>query len=296
MQRFTVLALSPPPTRDFLFAFVHGGAARERSGQGDRRWPRAFDMERELRRIGVAGSDGWRLVRQGGSWAQCATYPPVFAVPACVTEAELLEVLRFRSRGRLPVPVWVHPSTLAVLSRSAQPLVGIGSQRCAADEKLVSALARAAGCASESYYIVDARSWVAAQGNRAMGKGTENASYYRGSCVEHAGIGNIHAAREAHEKLWLVMRPEGSATEDDEWASRLAATGWLKQVRLVLTAACRVVEMLELEGRSVLVHCRCARTRNTGGGGGLCTPASEAHTSRAATGGTAQRSCPPWRS
>ena len=68
---------------------------------------------------------------------------------------------------------WRHPSGTCVMCRSSQPLTGIGGKREASDEKLIN-LYRTCGVlesASDSndsererFYILDARSWVAATG------------------------------------------------------------------------------------------------------------------------------------
>ena len=43
--------------------------------------------------------------------------------------------------------------------------------------------------------------------------------------------------------------------EDPNWYSLVESSGWLAQVRLILLGAARVVEVIENEGTSVLVHC-----------------------------------------
>ncbi len=110
-----------------------------------------YNPLKEYRRLGfiqdidpnerLSGPVGWRLVNQimeGRSkfWV-CKTYPSVFVVPACVTDAQMLEVRKFRSENRIPVAVWKHPTNHATLSRSSQPLVGMKKNRNTEDEKLV---------------------------------------------------------------------------------------------------------------------------------------------------------------
>ena len=43
--------------------------------------------------------------------------------------------------------------------------------------------------------------------------------------------------------------------DDPNWYSLVESSGWLVQVRLILLGAARVVEVIENEGASVLVHC-----------------------------------------
>ena len=55
----------------------------------------------------------------------------------------------FRSKARLPVVTYLHGPTGAVLTRSAQPMVGLGQKNCAADAKLLN-LYRCKGKALEA--------------------------------------------------------------------------------------------------------------------------------------------------
>ena len=58
-------------------------------------------------------------------------------MPKSVSDEELREVAKFRSRGRLPVLSWMHPESQATICRCSQPLVGVGAKRSTSDEKIV---------------------------------------------------------------------------------------------------------------------------------------------------------------
>ena len=62
------------------------------------------------------------------------------AVPAAASDNDLREVAKFRSRNRLPVLSWMHPDSLATISRSAQPLVGMANNRSESDEKYIQSI------------------------------------------------------------------------------------------------------------------------------------------------------------
>lgn len=100
------------------------------------------------------------------------TYPPLFVIPAALSESELDEICNFRSRQRLPTVVWAHPDTQATLSRCAQPMPGVKGKRCVEDEKLFMLLRTVNPTNSEVLKIIDARPFKAAVGNQVMGKGT----------------------------------------------------------------------------------------------------------------------------
>ena len=56
-------------------------------------------------------------------------------------------------------------------------------------------------------FLVDARSKVAAQGNRMMGKGTELVKNYDACELVYMNIGNIHALRDAFEDVVKLCQP-----------------------------------------------------------------------------------------
>ena len=76
------------------------------------------------------------LSRCNEKYQLCDTYPSVLGVPATTSTEELMDVARFRSKGRLPVLSWLHPESLASITRCSQPLVGLAGRTCQADERL----------------------------------------------------------------------------------------------------------------------------------------------------------------
>mgnify|MGYP000707396959 FL=1 len=80
------------------------------------------------------------------------------------------------------------------MSRSAQPLVGLGKNRCSEDEKLLGRIMNLTS--TTRFYIMDARKKAAATGNKFMGKGTEDVKNYSCASMLHMDIENIHSVRE----------------------------------------------------------------------------------------------------
>ena len=92
----------------------------------------------ELKRLGVGGANSdWMISRVNEKYVLCDTYPSVLGVPTTTSSDELMEVARFRSKGRLPVLSWLHPETLASITRCSQPLVGLAGRTCTPDERLI---------------------------------------------------------------------------------------------------------------------------------------------------------------
>jgi hypothetical protein len=231
----------------------------------------------------------WRLFED--NYVLCDTYPAAYLVPAehRFSDADLAEVASFRSRGRLPVVTWMHPTTGALLVRSSQPQVGLSGRRCDADEQLLdlyrlkggpqgSGSGGGGGAAGRDneLYIVDARGQVAAEANKMRRKGYENAANYGHNCaVVFCNIGNIHVMRDSLTMLRGACSPggggsgsgrgggggSGRGSGSDQHHAKLAASGWLKHLQLLVKASVHVARMLELSGATVLVHCSDGRDR-----------------------------------
>ncbi|KAJ1451703.1 protein-tyrosine phosphatase-like protein [Pelagophyceae sp. CCMP2097] len=201
---------------------------------------------------------GLRLVTQCEALALCETYPPQLVVPSALSDLELKRVCAYRSKGRLPVVVWMSPDPQsgATISRASQPKPGVQNKRSCDDERYVDELRRL--CAAQKLVILDARSKVAAQGNRMMGLGTELTKYYEGCDLVYGNVANIHAARDALAAVHALCRGEPDARDSEPgacWLGKLDASTWLKQVHAILALAVRAVECVHHDKAAVLVHC-----------------------------------------
>ncbi|KAG1711056.1 hypothetical protein DVH05_013773 [Phytophthora capsici] len=217
-----------------------------------------FDIRQEYGRIGLLSfPEHLRCIDQSPQYTLCDTYPRHLIVPADISDVRLKAAAAFRSHQRLPVVSWIHRGNGATIVRSSQPLVGFKSARSGEDEMLVRLLC----CSSNKkafgrYAIMDARSQLAAVGNKALGKGTEIASNYRGSKLTFMNIENIHSVRQSQVALSAIFEPKKSASEDtsSSFYGRIDSSGWLRHVRLVLKASVELAHTVN-NGMSVLTHC-----------------------------------------
>ncbi|GMF44593.1 unnamed protein product [Phytophthora fragariaefolia] len=216
-----------------------------------------FDIRQEYGRIGLLSlPDHLRCIDQSPKYTLCDTYPRHLIVPADISDVRLKAAAAFRSHQRLPVVSWIHRSNGATIVRSSQPLVGLKSARSGEDELLVQLLC----CSSNKkafgrYVIMDARSQLAAVGNKAMGKGTEISSNYRGAKLVFMNVENIHSVRQSQVALAAIFEPRKSASEDTSSCyGRIDSSGWLRHVRLVLKASVGLAHTVN-NGMSVLTHC-----------------------------------------
>ncbi|GAM18046.1 hypothetical protein SAMD00019534_012210 [Acytostelium subglobosum LB1] len=227
-----------------LFAYKFNLVPDEAAGDG---W-RTYDLFSEFIRQDL-NFKLWRTSDVNCEYEQ-PTYPARFVVPDCITDDELRVAAGFRSKGRLPTVCWVSREGVP-LARSSQPMVGITRARCAEDEKLVEMI-RTCCPSNRPLYLLDARPKANAIGNLAKGMGYEM-SY---NCnIEFLGIGNIHAMRDAVNKLeQLVYTSNTPPNIDDGWLGALEGTKWMDHIRAVLIGATRAAELINT-GNPVLLHC-----------------------------------------
>jgi len=101
--------------------------------------------------------------------------------------------------------------------------------------------------------IMDMRPKSAAMGNRTQGYGYENTNNYRGSTINFYGIGNIHAVRDAYQKVnALCLNPN---TSDFQWMQLVENTGWPSMIRLILSASWQTAFHVHYNRLPVLIHC-----------------------------------------
>lgn len=205
----------------------------------------------EFRRMKVP-NETWRITKINDKYKLCDTYPAILAVPQAATDDDLQSVASFRSRGRLPVLSWLHPETQATITRCSQPLTGISGHRSVDDEKYIQ-LIMDANAQSHKIYIMDARPQTNALANKTRGGGLENEHLYNAE-IQFLGISSIHVMRESLRKLTELCFP-GTSVDDSRFYEELEATQWLSHIRLILSGAVRVVDKIEIQKSSVVVHC-----------------------------------------
>ncbi|KAF0694765.1 Aste57867_14363 [Aphanomyces stellatus] len=217
-----------------------------------------FDIRLDYQRVGLLHGGRFRCIDQ--AYLLCDTYPRYLMVPADMSDVKLQVAAAFRSSQRLPVVSWQHAINHAVIARSSQPLVGLKSARCAEDEQLVQALCGLGGGGGGNtypmafrYIIMDARGQLAAAGNKAMGKGTESTTNYRGAKIVFMNMENIHTIRNAFASLGAAFDPLDT-DQNTSFFQKVESSGWLKHVRLALKASWELADYVH-SGISVLTHC-----------------------------------------
>ena len=209
-----------------------------------------YEPIQELKRQGLP-TESWRITKINDSYEVCDSYPAVWAVPTIATDEDLRSVAAFRSRGRLPILSWIHPESQATITRCSQPLVGVSQKRSREDEAYLQTIIDA-NAQSHKLYIMDARPSVNAVANKAKGGGYELDDYYENAELVFLDIHNIHVMRESLRKLKEMLFPN---IDEAHYYSNLEATNWLEHIKCILTGALKVVDKVEYNKTSVMVHC-----------------------------------------
>lgn len=101
--------------------------------------------------------------------------------------------------------------------------------------------------------IFDLRPKSSAVANRTQGYGYENTSYYRNTTLSFHGIGNIHAVRDAYQKLNALCN--SPTVNDSQWMQLIEETKWLSSIRSILSASWQAAFHVRYNRLPVLLHC-----------------------------------------
>ncbi|XP_055676615.1 myotubularin-related protein 4 isoform X1 [Lutzomyia longipalpis] len=296
-QRRISLSVGVPDNLESLFAFPFYAWASELPCSTDNEWTGRLqkagncddDFRKEVDRLQFDLQGAWRISSVNADFKLCPSYPRYFLVPFCISDETLQSVANFRSSRRIPVAVWRHKTSGAIISRCSQPEVGWLGWRNSKDEQLLKAFVDACAfdrgeqqrkngvnappgsVSSESapsspegsheevrmdepkkILIVDARSYTSAVTNRARGGGCECIEYYPSAEIQFMNLGNIHAIRKSFHALRQLC---ASPPDMNNWLGNLERTAWLQHMSGLLAASMTVCRTIEISGRPVLVHC-----------------------------------------
>uniref|UniRef100_A0A6G1SK07 Myotubularin-related protein 3 n=1 Tax=Aceria tosichella TaxID=561515 RepID=A0A6G1SK07_9ACAR len=101
--------------------------------------------------------------------------------------------------------------------------------------------------------IIDARSYAAAMANRAKGGGCECSEYYQRCEVHFMNLANIHSIRKSYHAIRSVC--EAYSEQSNNWVSFLDNSRWLHHISGLLRSALLIVDAIDVEEKSVLIHC-----------------------------------------
>lgn len=235
----TLESLSSINTIELLYPFFYSPQFEAVDG-----WE-TFSVENEFRKF---QSEDWRISYVNSDFSVCSSYPKAVIVPKSVTNDTLKSIAAFRSLGRFPVLAYLHKSTKAVLLRAGQPLVGPNNKRCRDDERMINAILGP----GKRGYIIDTRAVNIAQLAKTKGGGFEPEAHYPLWRRVHRQICRHSMLLDSLQKLVDACNDTQASME--RWLSKVESSGWLNQVKEVLTTACLAAQCMNEEAASVLVH------------------------------------------
>ena len=243
--------------------------------------------------MGIPDKKCWVLFKNAG-FVVSPTYPEWLVVPAPIYTHQVDQIARFRSKRRFPVLCWrrpasavrvkvrtdqgdttfintthepfTFPSRVPVMLRCAQPSTGLTGTRCDVEE----AMLRWVGTntcpfnKSKNLFILDCRPKINAMANACKGGGWESEEHYRQTTLEFLDIGNIHVVRESFQGLSRLFRKLSSARRSERSADRYKSVrdalrsgreSWFEHLSSIMRGANRVVDLMNLEHVSVVIHC-----------------------------------------
>jgi hypothetical protein len=132
----------------------------------------------------------------------CETYPFLVYTHKSIADEEIEKVANFRSKKRFPALVWLSDSNKSSLWRSSQAKTGMTDKRSSHDETFFSTISSE----TEKFHIYDARPYINALANKFRGMGFENIGNYKNGEIIFCDIENIHAVRQAYNKLKIISQ------------------------------------------------------------------------------------------
>jgi myotubularin-related protein 1/2 len=246
--------------------------------------PKRFDAVVEYTRLlGSSLHAAWKIWTQCNAQYQlCPSYPNVVVGPSSLDELDVMvrQCAAFRSEYRWPALTWGNSRDGASIWRCAQPKMGLQGNRSSADEYFLQQIMEQAGRINQqapsliqwsrtdlqaltgssdlsNWYpegqlkLLDLRPRASAMANRTAGYGYENTSYYPGTTLQFCNIGNIHAVRDAYQKISAVALQ----ASDLQWQSAIDDSKWLSSIRLIWAAAWETAFWVHVHRMPVLLHC-----------------------------------------
>lgn len=198
-----------------------------------------------------------RLCTENADWVLSPTYPSQFVVPGDMSQRDLEECAKSRTKGRIPILSYYCKSNGATLWRSSQPKEGIIGSVNKSDKKMLKSISNTSSInrgrgpmysfadvkkGNATLHIYDARSKIAAFGNKLKGSGYENISEYPFAWLKFCDIGNIHTMRDSYLKMLALCNEPRS----HHWLDRLDRCLWLNHISSIIRSAKEMGESINV--------------------------------------------------
>jgi hypothetical protein len=213
---------------------------------------RFYNPQVEYTRMGLP-NDNFQISNINADYSVCPSYPNVLVIPqpAHLTEAEYRLGAKFRSKNRVPALIWKNPTGEQTIWRCSQPATGIAFNRSPEDEKLLEFIGKSNNY-NQNLTIIDCRPITNAYANNIRGFGFETESNYPTAQLKFMNIENIHEIRKAYKRLRKACIGQ---RYDQYFPQEVHQSLWLKHIQDILKATTQVVNLIDVQGQSVLIRC-----------------------------------------
>ena len=208
----------------------------------------SFNLENEFRSLFNASFFRISLVNK--DFTVCDSYPKSLVVPKTIPDEILVKSAAFRRNYRFPVASYCHSRNGAVLVRSGEPLIGQNSIfRSKEDELLLNGFLKG----DARGVIIDTRSQSLIKPRQNRGGGIEPLANYPRWAHQNMAIDRPESMKRSFEKLieLLVCRRDLPV---DGFLDKLSSSSWLHVVRDVMNCACVAAQIIDRDGKNVLIH------------------------------------------
>lgn len=196
----------------------------------------------------------------------CPSYPLDLIIPKQLSEKDICQISKFRSKGRIPVLTYISKNG-KLLFRSSQIQSGLFSKRSTEDEMMVYFIGEPTKKKNNIYFksltdgqkellkkdvtICDARSKMAAVGNTFMGRGYEKEKFYKNIKLSFHNIANLQGVKSSFEYIIGTKKK----IKERGFFKTLGNSLWYEHISDILEFSEDIAKLLFGKTFNVLLHC-----------------------------------------
>lgn len=210
-----------------------------------------YEPENEYKRMKV-DFNYWRWTDANINFSVCESYPSRFIVPKEIKDSQLFKISQTRSHGRIPILSWHHENG-SVICRCSHPKPSL-KFKTLDDDKVLSYIKNSRKNNDRKLVIIDTRSNV---NNIVLSDDKEKS---KGFQIEFMGLDDYLEIRKSFIALKNSCHNE---KKDSYWLSTLESTGWLRNIKSILSATYKIINFVHRENTSCLIHSSDSFDRTT---------------------------------
>ena len=207
-----------------------------------------YDLIEEFKRQNIDFSTNKQFrILNNNNFQFCGTYPKRLIVPYDMSNEQLEQSAKFRTKNRLPTLTYRYKNGNCIW-RSSQTKSGFKGVNNY-DQLLLSYISN-----FQKLYVFDARPKLNALANKFTGGGFENIDDYKNINMDliFCDIPNIHVVRNSYNKLLKTV--SYNTNSEKTLFMNIANSGWYETILIILKSSFQIYKCI-LENNNVLIHC-----------------------------------------